>query len=686
MHIQNSGGTVKDKNVTYLELKDLCDNSGLKVGQRYCITNFRTRHLIPNTVSYNVGVTEPLVVIAVSVDALDKLAESGLYPQDILYYELEDSSGEGGDRGRIYFRHDTKLNISMWEDWRNIKYRRWQTGPGGDYTVLTANGEAYVDRYMFNNSQLAESCYDIFIEGDNNLPDLNWNPGSIPAAQWYHTDFGGGRIVAVSGDRKSAYSDDGGYTWKAGGDVPLLDNIQSVFYFKKRWFAVGYGVLIAYSDDGAVSWGVASIMFGSWSDITGLDDVLFTTGKHDRLGAYSLDRGNSWTQVLMGDTTTAWYKVAAGNGAIVSVNNGEALACYSLDKGVTWVNSAPIVFVNPDDWTGRGLAYGDGVFVMVGGTTPGGTQEAAYSEDNGATWIVVTLPIKVVLREVTYGDGRFIATGDSNVVLYSDDKGKTWYQMSALLPVSQKWYGVVYSIDRFVVLGQVSGGNGTVTAYSLWNAATKHIGLSNTIFGNNCVGNRLEKNVIDCTIGDRFQFNKVKVNFVGSTLGSGFDSNEISSYVHDCVFPNDFQYNKIFIPLDTITFIGTVQNKEVGYINSNFNVPIVISNLTTLDITINNSKFVGIVEVDSSNATESINLILNQPDRDYEIKPASDLTLTITGTSFASINANGQILLGAASRVLAGNKRDSIKLRKETITNGNGTFTVAREVGINISL
>ena len=170
--------------LTYAQLKALVDNSLLSVGQLYRITDYRTYHLIPNSTNvYHTGTTEPLVVKATGANTLDRQVYSETYPQDIIYYKLVDDSGyDSGvsfDRGVIYYRHDTNINTSAWEDWRNLKYRRWETSLGsGIYTVLNDNGFAYLDRYMFADSQTAGvltgvACTDTHIGDNYGLPSNN---------------------------------------------------------------------------------------------------------------------------------------------------------------------------------------------------------------------------------------------------------------------------------------------------------------------------------------------------------------------------------------------------------------------------------------------------------------------------------------------------------------------------------
>lgn len=131
---------------TYAELVALIGSSGLVAGTQYEISDFATKHYIvdgngskPAGNPIITGVTEPLIVTAVDVNKLDKVAKSTLYPQDIIYVDFDETnwtddisfSDSGvivtGWKGTIYFRHDTLLDNSCGYDFRNCKFRRWKT-------------------------------------------------------------------------------------------------------------------------------------------------------------------------------------------------------------------------------------------------------------------------------------------------------------------------------------------------------------------------------------------------------------------------------------------------------------------------------------------------------------------------------------------------------------------------------
>lgn len=135
---------------TWAVIKALKDASSLIAGQLYRITDFATVQTSPIA---NTGATEELTLLALSTNVFHAQVFSEDFPQDIIRYEITDSSTAGGTKGRIYYRKDTLLNIETYYDWRNVKFRRWETSVGsGIYTAVSdpGSGAASVDRFTFN--------------------------------------------------------------------------------------------------------------------------------------------------------------------------------------------------------------------------------------------------------------------------------------------------------------------------------------------------------------------------------------------------------------------------------------------------------------------------------------------------------------------------------------------------------
>lgn len=169
---------------TYAELSSMATAGTLVKGQKYRITDFRTKHLIPNTAVYNTGPTEVLVVEALTASTLKSEAKSESYPQDIIHYELVQShywNGvliDGGDRGWIYYREDTLQNNKVDYDFRNVKWRRWNTQADGlgTWTVLTDNTFPSQDFLTFQNYALTNgNDFNIAGKSNESNPGQNYN-------------------------------------------------------------------------------------------------------------------------------------------------------------------------------------------------------------------------------------------------------------------------------------------------------------------------------------------------------------------------------------------------------------------------------------------------------------------------------------------------------------------------------
>lgn len=125
---------------TYAQLVTLKTNSGLEPAKWYLISDFQTKHIIPNTNVINTGNSEPLLIRAIDVDEFDFEVKSALFPKDIIHYNFDDNSCEDGTwdsilekytggtsrNGKIIYRKDIIHNLSCYYDWRNVKFRRWK--------------------------------------------------------------------------------------------------------------------------------------------------------------------------------------------------------------------------------------------------------------------------------------------------------------------------------------------------------------------------------------------------------------------------------------------------------------------------------------------------------------------------------------------------------------------------------
>lgn len=124
----------------------------------------------------------------------------------------------------------------------------------------------------------------------------------------------------------------------------------------------------------------------------------------------------------------------------------------------------------------------------------------------------------------------------------------------------------------------------------------------------------------------------------------------------------------IFIE-ETETISAYIEFKQASQLGSTFSKEIDVTGLTAADC-LAESNYVGIFNLTSDNATESIDTITNPPTLfPFTLRPAAGLALTITGTAYAGIGA-GQIALKATDYTLDGDKGEYIVLEIDPLGTG----------------
>jgi hypothetical protein len=202
---------------------------------------------------------------------------------------------------------------------------------------------------------------------------------------------GGGVSVAVSHDSAViAYSEDGGVTWKTTGEIEgnFSDGIQlNAVVWGEGWFlAGGDGGKAAYSADG-VKWQAGVIGPMSPKNILALavgcieGRTVFVAAGNDGRIAHST-----------GGPEGPWYMAPLSPFGTVE-NYGEAIRDLAY-----------------------GRVYGTEVFVAVGDSG-----KIAYMKDLSGRWYGGRAGTDQTLRSVAFGNKKFIAAGDSGTIKISSD-------------------------------------------------------------------------------------------------------------------------------------------------------------------------------------------------------------------------------------------------------------------------
>ncbi len=290
-----------------------------------------------------------------------------------------------------------------------------------------------------------------------------------------------------------------GDAWTSGGTATLGTNYYYVNGSTKHWYectgAGTFAVTGPLHTSGSATNGTVTLAF------IGTTAILTPTMENSGLRSLAITNSGK------GYTTTPTVTVLDTGARYVAIANGSTDNCYTTSAGVlagtTWTAGTALpasTFVS--------LAYGNGVYVAVGGTTGGASstsgsswtsrtlptassgtytsvvygngtfvaisgQSTAYST-NGTSWTAGgNLPSAATWPSVAYGNGRFVAIASSSrSVAISLDKGVTWTAVTPGLPVSTTWTKIAYGQGLFLAVAS----GGTVAATSPdginWTART----------------------------------------------------------------------------------------------------------------------------------------------------------------------------------------------------------------------
>lgn len=193
---------------------------------------------------------------------------------------------------------------------------------------------------------------------------------------------------------------------------------------------------------------------------------------------------------------------------------------------------------------------------------------------------------------------------------------------------------------------------------------------TNSTFDSNIIGNR--STLSDLIIGEdsSFNINSLADDTSISNLTIGNNAECIDNTIN-----NSYILNNIIIGdacfLNLATIASNIKNKVITIGFNNFPAELDITNMTSLPIS--PISYAGEITLTSSNSSETVNLInLSQRLYPVTLKPASGLTLNITGTPAASIGFVTQVLSPVATITLNGDTHDQATI----ITNNSYTRVI----------
>jgi hypothetical protein len=152
-----TSGYLSMSDVTYQEIKTLIANSGLKVGSFYKLTDYRTKHIIPNTNELHTAPVEQIILFANTATTFNNIAYSTTYANDYIEYDFSNNLCEDETTPRTGFisrRIDTVMNLETPYDFRGVKFRRWEADTSAiawNSTVVYNKKDVvyYTDGYLY---------------------------------------------------------------------------------------------------------------------------------------------------------------------------------------------------------------------------------------------------------------------------------------------------------------------------------------------------------------------------------------------------------------------------------------------------------------------------------------------------------------------------------------------------------
>ena len=364
------------------------------------------------------------------------------------------------DKGATW---NLKTNIIS-RPWSSLTYGRGRLiGVSGNLVASTTS--AYSTRSFFSSNNWQEitlptnwgfaATWTIFADNSyvsitnggwilKSSDAVTWSMATVPSSSYFDRPnpgsmaYGAGRFITT--DTKTTnrllYSDDAGSTWTLIN--PLTNNAN----FK------------------------GTVVYGEGRFVAGVSGVVTSTGIETGYIMSSTNGGLTWGTIAIpftNPTNGSSYinRLCYGNGIFVAVgyvssSAGIVIKINSSVDGSSIGSSTTL----PSSFRYPEIAFGGGRFVVIGNSTSNPatttTNNVAYSDD-GITWIVVSdqMPLstqgtKIVWTSITYGEGRFVASGlNTNILAISND-GINWTALTIPITTVNN-SSVCYGAGKFLL-------------------------------------------------------------------------------------------------------------------------------------------------------------------------------------------------------------------------------------------
>jgi len=231
--------------------------------------------------------------------------------------------------------------------------------------------------------------------------------------------------------------------------VTVSSSISAIAYGNGIWVAGDrYGILRNSTDQG-MTWNTISQIF-----VTGFGALAYGNGifvASDYLGNIKTSTDTiNWNLQTSNFGSSGISAIAYGGGTWVAGGVGGALRT-STDNGITWNTQTSTFGTSPI----TAVVYGNGTWAA--GASAGSNAPIRTSTDGGITWNTQVSVFNSTIIQIVYGNGTFVAVGDSGV-RNSTDGGITWNTQNANLGASVT-ATVAYGNGVFLLGSGSSGGD-----------------------------------------------------------------------------------------------------------------------------------------------------------------------------------------------------------------------------------
>ena len=209
--------------------------------------------------------------------------------------------------------------------------------------------------------------------------------------------------------------------------------------------------------------------------------------------------GSAWTNNSNVLPTSTMTSLAYGNNLFIAVGGSGSAAAASLTNTTgpsgTWVNQSSAIIANTAGYSR--VAYGNGTFVAIGGTV------SAYMISNPAAWTSAGAVTNKTWTGLAYGNGRFVALASDGTLQYNfmtwgvtsngSASSPTWLTVKNN-PLNTSgittWSNLRYSEGLFVAIATSSQTVATSWDGLNWSVYTSTLGMpsssnwTNIAFGN----------------------------------------------------------------------------------------------------------------------------------------------------------------------------------------------------------